>query len=92
MFFSITKQPKNNYSHQYILGDFSIGTDAGWHEDTVSGVKVLYKGYADSESLVQLLPQIIAQTAPTLTGNFCVLVYTNNSIAIQTDRYRSFPI
>jgi hypothetical protein len=92
MFFSISRQTKDNYSHQYLLGDFSVGTDAGWHETTVSDYNVLYKGYADSGSLQSLLPEIINSSEPQHTGNFCVLCLVGEQLLIKTDKWRSFPI
>ena len=92
MFFSISRQTKDNYSHQYTLGGFRIGTDAGWHETTVSGCNVLYKGYADSDNLQSLLPEIIDSSEPQHTGNFCVLCLVGEQLLIKTDKWRSFPI
>ena len=92
MFFSISHQPKANYSHQYSLGDFNIDTDAGWHEAIVSGCHVLYKGYADSDSLRSLLPAIIESSEPQYTGNFCAICLVGEQLIIKTDKWRSFPI
>jgi hypothetical protein len=74
------------------LGGFSGSTDQGWTHTTLGTVEILYKGYADTNSLDQLLEQILCQTEPAITGNFCALVAVDNNIEIQTDQYRSFPI
>jgi hypothetical protein len=94
MFFDIAKQHRNNFSHFYQLGTFCISTDAGWKTYQLGPYSCLYKGYADSAKLETLLDQIITQTEPTLTGNFCVFVFdsTTGTITIKTDRYRAFPI
>ena len=94
MFFSIAKQPKNNFSHFYQLGSFAVSTDAGWTELHQDQYHILYKGYADNDRLSQLLNTIIEQTEPMLLGNFCALVFdsTADTLKIKTDRYRSFPI
>lgn len=92
MFFNIGHAPLDNYPCHWQLGSFCVSTDQGWHQTTLGTAEVLYKGYADSAALDQLLEQILFQTEPMLTGNFCALVLVNDTIKIQTDRYRSFPI
>jgi hypothetical protein len=92
MFFNIAHDPLKNYPCHWQLGNFCVSTDQGWHYTTLGTAEILYKGYADTASLDQLLEQILFQSRPMLTGNFCALVLVNNTIEIQTDRYRSFPI
>jgi hypothetical protein len=94
MFFSIDCKPQDNFSNFYQLGNLHLSTDAGWHETQIGSCHLVYKGYADIDAMPRLLDQIITQTEPVLLGNFCVIVYdaSSNSIKIQTDRYRSFPI
>ena len=53
---------------------------------------VVYKGYAESGVLIDLLPQILQQSEPTMLGNFCAIVIGSDTLQIKTDRYRSFPI
>lgn len=92
MFFNVGHTLLENYPCHWQLGSFFVSTDLGWTYRELGPTKILYKGYADSDSLENLLEQISLQACPTLTGNFCVLVLTNNNLQIQTDRYRSFPI
>jgi len=94
MFFSISKSPKNNFSNFYQLGKNYVSTDAGWQQLQIKNTTVIYKGYADSDTLDNLLPAIIIQDEPKNLGNFCAIVYDSdsNEIKIKTDRYRSFPI
>jgi hypothetical protein len=94
MFFSISNQHKNNFSHFYKLGDFHISTDAGWKELKHNDHYLLYKGYADDDKLEELVNTIVNQTEPTLLGNFCVLDFNTDTgtLQIKTDRYRGFPI
>lgn len=92
MFFSIGHKPLENYPCHWQMGRFSVSTDQGWKLAVLETSKILYKGYADFDSLDRLLEQILSQTEPELTGNFCALVFSNDSIKIKTDRYRSFPI
>lgn len=92
MFFNISHSPLENYPCHWHMGSFCVSTDQGWHHTTLGTAEILYKGYADSAPLDQLMEQILFQTEPVLTGNFCALVLVNNTIEIQTDRYRSFPI
>jgi len=92
MFFHISKQTQENYPCQWQLGSFLIGTDTGWKNLIIGPVEILYKGYADSGPMESLLGQIMFQGIPQETGNFCALVVVHDTLTIQTDRYRSFPI
>lgn len=92
MFFHIADQPQENYSHHWKLGSFCVSTDSGWQLEQVGNAQVLYKGYADTAPLENLLMDIVLQTTPRILGNFCALVLVDNTLTIQTDRYRSFPI
>jgi hypothetical protein len=92
MFFHIADQPQPNYPCHWQLGSFWISTDSGWQLEQVGSAQVLYKGYADSAPLENLLYDIVLQTTPHTLGNFCALVFADHTLAIQTDRYRSFPI
>jgi hypothetical protein len=92
MFFHIGKTAQENYPCHWQLGSFSISTDQGWQHTAVGPIQLLYKGYVDSVPIEDVLEQIASQTTPRLTGNFCVLAVCNDTLTIQTDIYRSFPI
>ena len=92
MFFHIDHTFNSDFPDHWTLGMFCVSTDPGWKRALIFGMDILYKGYADSAPLDSLLEQIIIQSAPRLTGNFCVIAVCDGSLQIQTDRYRSFPI
>ena len=92
MFFHISDQHQENYPCHWHMGSFHVSTDQGWQLEQVGTAQVLYKGYADREDLSNLLLDVMLQTAPHISGNFCALVMVDNTLTIQTDRYRSFPI
>jgi hypothetical protein len=92
MFFHISQQPQENYPCHWQLGSFAVSTDEGWKQLAIGPVQILYKGYADAGPLESLLGQVMFQSTPQLTGNFCALVVVNDTLAIQSDRYRGFPI
>lgn len=92
MFFHINKTFNSDFPCHWALGMFFVSTDTGWKHTRRFGLDILYKGYADSAPLESLLDQIVLQSAPRLTGNFCAIVVCDGSLQIQTDRYRSFPI
>ena len=92
MFFHIADQPQENYPCHWQLGSFCMSTDSGWQLEQVGTAQVLYKGYADRAELTDLLLEVVLQTTPRILGNFCALVVVDNTLTIQTDRYRSFPI
>ena len=92
MFFSISREHQENFPNQYQMGPLVVNTDSGWAHRQVGSATVVYKGYADEFDLDENLDDIVLQTQPRHTGNFCVFVYLNNCLEIKTDRYRSFPI
>jgi len=92
MFFHISNQPQENYPDHWQLGGFCVSTDSGWQLEQVGTAQVLYKGYADRAGLTDLLMDVVLQTTPHILGNFCAMVMVDNSLTIQTDQYRSFPI
>ena len=104
MFFAISPNPEvlavwspnllTNFSQVYTLGSFIIGTDAGWYRRDTDTHTCIYKGYADSARLPDLLDQIVEQIEPKLFGCFCVLVYDKltEQLHIKTDRLRGFPL
>ena len=92
MFFHISDQPQENYPCHWQLGSFCVSSDSGWQLEQVGTAQVLYKGYADRVELTDLLMDVVLQTTPKILGNFCALVVVDNTLTIQTDRYRSFPI
>jgi hypothetical protein len=55
MFFNIAHDPLKNYPCHWQLGNFCVSTDQGWHYTTLGTAEILYKGYADTASLDQLL-------------------------------------
>ena len=92
MFFYIGKEVQNNYPCHWQLGNFVVSTDNGWQRVCTNDYQLIYKGYADLNCINDVLETIVFQTIPQFTGNFCVIVFTNGELKIQTDRYRSFPI
>jgi hypothetical protein len=92
MFFHIDHTFNSDFPDHWTLGMFCVSTDSGWNRALIFGMDILYKGYADSAPLDSILEQIITQSSPRLTGNFCVMAVCDGSLQIQTDRYRSFPI
>jgi hypothetical protein len=92
MFFSISKKLQHNFPCHHTAGEFVINTDDGWSHELVGNVAVVYKGYADEFDLSKNLELVVSQPHPVATGNFCALVYLDNSITIHSSRDRSFPI
>jgi hypothetical protein len=66
MFFSIGRDTKDNFSFHYQLGPFAVSTDAGWVQHCDANYTAVYKGYADSDRLINVLDQIAQQTEPVL--------------------------
>lgn len=94
MFFDITHHKDARFPYSIALGKFVINVDAGWKQTATAGRNIIYKGYCDIGILDNMLPQIMAQVTPDITGNFCVLEYDPecDTLTIKTDRYRAFPL
>jgi hypothetical protein len=94
MFFSISATQKTNFSNFYQLGKNYLSTDIGWQHKIINNKTVVYKGYADDDTIDNLLSCIVDQSESKFLGNFCVIVYdpVADEIKIKTDKYRSFPI
>ena len=91
MFFSISHSDNVDFLHQWQWHGITVNTDAGWQQVMVGEHFVVYKGYAESGTMLEMLPAILQQR-PELLGNFCVIAVGPDQIQIKTDRYRSFPI
>jgi len=92
MFFSISHHDNLDFSHQWHCHGVTVNTDAGWNQTIVGDHIVVHKGYAESGTMLEMLPDILQQQRPELLGNFCVIAIGPDQIQIKTDRYRSFPI
>jgi hypothetical protein len=94
MFFNISHSPKDNYTNQYKVGSFCIGTDNGWKTSLVNGKTIIYKGYVDCAPMDQLLGEIVEQSQPKFYGNFCALVHCpeTDTIEIKSDLCRPIPV
>ena len=94
MFFDINSQALPNFPCHYGLGNLIVNTDTGWHQGRTDQHIVIYKGYMDRARLDQSLAQIVSETEPTHTGNFCVIAWhmAENRFSLHSDRWRSFPI
>ena len=94
MFFDINSHALPNFPCHYELGNLIVNTDTGWHLGRTDQHLVIYKGYMDRARLDQSLAEIVSETEPTHTGNFCVIAWhmTENRFSLHSDRWRSFPI
>ena len=92
MFFSISHSDNLDFSHQWRWHGITVNTDAGWNQTIVGDQFVVYKGYSESGTMLEILPDILQQQCPELLGNFCVIAISTDQLEIKTDKYRSFPI
>ena len=94
MFFNICRRPLPNFPCQWLLGDLVINTDQGWQKQSVGSYEIVYKGYLDRAVLSQNLEQLVTDTVPVHTGNFCAIAYhrQEKTFRICSDLWRSFPI
>jgi asparagine synthetase B (glutamine-hydrolysing) len=92
MFFSISHNEDANFNCHWTHNSVTVNTDSGWTQTQLGDKFIVYKGYAESGQLTELLPTILNQYVPTLLGNFCVIVVDHLTVQIKTDRYRGFPL
>jgi NADPH-dependent 7-cyano-7-deazaguanine reductase QueF len=92
MFFSISKQKKENFPNHFSFKNWVISTDNGWESKKINDKTVVFKGYSDSDLLENILEKIILSHSATFMGNFCCFVIDEEKITIKTDTHRSFPI
>lgn len=91
MFFCISKSKKDNFPYNHQTSNFVISLDEGWTHYNTHGYNIWYKGYLDNAASGSIL-DIVNGTVPTLSGNFCAIVVTEQGLSIKSDRQRSFPI
>lgn len=92
MFFSISREFSDNFPSHWQVGEFCISTDNGWESRSVGDKTVIFKGYSDNAPMGSIIDQIINEPTPSITGNFCAIAVSGNTLRIHHDRYRSFPI
>jgi len=92
MFFSISHNQHEDFNCHWNHGAITVNTDSGWSQIQLEDHYVVYKGYAETGKLVDLIPTILSQHEPSLLGNFCVIAIDQHKIQIKTDRYRGFTI
>lgn len=94
MFFSISRQQKDNFTDTQNLGDLWLHLDAGWHHASDANREIWYKGYVDDFDIHDNLRFLVQDRLPRFTGNFAIIEFDRASrkISISSDLYRSFPI
>lgn len=93
MFFNIKQSADDTFTNNYRLNnDFWLNCDAGWEKFTDSDTVVFVKGYADADSLENLIPEIVKNPTPYLDGSFLAVIVNNDLITITHDVYRPTPI
>jgi hypothetical protein len=94
MFFDVNRHNLANFPCQYRLGELVVNTDPGWTYNQIGRFQIVSKGYVDHGSLADRLEEIIAQDLPSITGNFCVIVYDEAAqrFRVCSDPCRSFPM
>lgn len=88
MFFSVSKSAQKNFPYNHRTEHFYVNLDEGWHQQG----NIWYKGYLDQGCLSDEIPNIVKETEPTHTGNFCVIRLLDGGVRIHSDRLRSFPL
>lgn len=92
MFFYISKQEKHNFPYNHKTKNFVISLDEGWTKCQIDDKIIWHKGYLDVGILSDCINDIINESSPTYSGNFCVIKVDKYGVSIYSDKTRSFPI
>lgn len=89
MFFSLEHTTNARMPCQWQMGSLVLNTDQGWHKLVVGNRMLIYKGYADTTPLRDIVADCADHQVP---GNFCVFDYNSNTgtIAMRTNQWRGF--
>ena len=88
MFFDI-RTNTSNLPHEFLnemheVGRWKIFLDAGWTSNSVGSTTTFKKGYSTESE--------IADAKANETGNFCIITCKTNTVTIEHDNCRGFPI
>ena len=92
MFFSVNKTPQHNFSTNLKYHGWCIDTDQGWNVIKHNDRALIYKGYLDDGDLHNEITVIADEATGTRPGNFCLLIVDVNSVRVQHNALRSFPL
>lgn len=95
MFFEITRQSDNSFTHSTKLtNELWLNCDAGWQRLTTPDATVHIKGYVEDRPIdQQFIETIIANPVPHHQGNFLAIICHNNGIInITHDIHRASPL
>lgn len=93
MIFYLSQAEQNEFQHNYKSKNFVVSLDKGWSQTVdANGNDVWYKGYLDQGDLGSQVLDIVEETTPTHSGNFCIIRVTDNGINLRSDNNRIFPI
>ena len=88
MFFDINTNlssvPHRLLNEMHCVGRWKVFLDAGWTSNSVGSTTTFKKGYSTESE--------IAEARANQTGNFCIITCKDNSITIEHDNCRGFPI
>lgn len=88
MFFDINTNlssvPHRLLNEMHCVGRWKVFLDAGWTSTSVGSTTTFKKGYSTESE--------IAEARANQTGNFCIITCKDNSITIEHDNCRGFPI
>ena len=93
MFFSISTEKFDDRFFEHIkVFDYYISLDSGWHHATVNNTEVFYKGYCDTESMLDIVDEFVNDPVPRYRGNFGIIIVQNNRLTVTHDISRAFPL
>lgn len=92
MFFSISRSPKLNFSvNGHYHRGWHLDMDQGWNILEHNRETIAYKGYLDHGDLDLEIYNIVDNNV-TRSGNYCIIILSDETAQVRHSLYRSFPL
>lgn len=92
MFFSISRSPKLNFSvNGHYHRGWHLDMDQGWNILEHNRETIAYKGYLDHGDLDLEIYNIVDNNV-TRSGNYCIIILSDETAQVRHSFYRSFPL
>lgn len=77
--------------NKHTIGRFTLYLDSGWVQKKINNAIVFFKGYSDRDIHCEV-ENLCKYPVPKFKGNYCVLIYKEDTITVTSDMDRSFPL
>ena len=93
MFFSVTHHDSDpRFFNHHKHNNLNFNCDDGWQRLAYEQHTIYYKGYVVDNNLQKIVKNFVNDPEPCYQGNFCCVIFDNNTCTITHDRHRGFPL